>query len=140
MDRRLTLLPPPGPGQVFAPTSWSADGSRLAGTLQPLEQTERSAGLGLALYSLASKTYERLTESGETPRWLSDGRGLVYLDAKKVFLFDLATRKSRPLLSPSSKATFNSVNVSPDDRTLYAVRSSAEGDVWLMTIAGPEER
>jgi serine/threonine protein kinase/Tol biopolymer transport system component len=140
MDRRLTLLPPPGQGQVFAPTSWSADGGRLAGTLQPLEQTERSTGLGLALYTLASKSYERLTESGETPRWLSHGQGLVYLDSGKIFLFDLGPRKSRPLLAPSSNSTFSSVNVSPDDRTLYAVRTSNEGDVWLLTIAGLAER
>ncbi|HSN87191.1 MAG TPA: hypothetical protein VL025_10565, partial [Thermoanaerobaculia bacterium] len=139
--QRLKLLPPPGAGQVFAPTSWSADGGRLAGTLTPAEQTERSSTqLGITIYSLASGAYEQVTESGTTPRWLSHGRGLLYLDAGRIFLLDLTTRKPRPLLPPSSSSVFDSVNVSPDDRTLYVVRASDEGDVWLRTIAGAPER
>ncbi|HSK75565.1 MAG TPA: protein kinase [Thermoanaerobaculia bacterium] len=140
VERRLKLLPLPGRGQVFSPTSWSADGERLAGTVDPAEQTERSEGLGIALYSLAFGTYEKVTESGETPRWLSHGRGLVYLDAGRIFLLDLATRQPRPLLAPSTSSVFTSVNVSPDDRTLYAVRASDQGDVWLRTIADAPER
>ncbi|HSF42287.1 MAG TPA: protein kinase, partial [Thermoanaerobaculia bacterium] len=141
VGQRLKLLPPPDGGQVFAPTSWSADGERLAGTLSPAEQTERSPSqLGITIYSFASRTYEKVTQSGTTPRWLSDGRGLVYLDSGNIFLLDLKTRKPRPLLAPSSNSVFTSVNVSPDDRTLYAVRASDEGDVWLRTIAGAPER
>ena len=140
VERRLKLLPPPGRGQVFSPTSWSADGGRLAGTVDAAEQTERSSRLGIALYTLASGTYEKLTESGETPRWLAHGRGLIYLDAGRIFLLDLATGKPRPLLASSSGSAFTSVNVSPDDRTLFAVRASDEGDVWLRAMPAAPER
>ncbi|HKV09793.1 MAG TPA: protein kinase [Thermoanaerobaculia bacterium] len=140
VERRLKLLPPPGRGQVFSPTSWSADGGRLAGTVDAAEQTERSEGLGIALYSLASGTYEKVTESGRTPRWLSHGRGLVYLDDDRIHLLDLETRQSRPLLAPSASSVFGSVNVSPDDRTLLTVRTSDEGDIWLRTVQAVPER
>jgi serine/threonine protein kinase/Tol biopolymer transport system component len=135
--RRLRALPQPGRGESFAPTSWSADGLSLAGTL---ERADRSAVPGVVVHFLVSGRYERLTETGVTPRWLNGGRGLVYLDGGKVLVYDLAGRRSRLLLDPPPSSTFKAVNVSPDGRYLDAVRLADEGDIWLLAFGGPGER
>ena len=134
---RLRPLPNPGREETFAPTSWSPDGLTLAGTL---ERADRSAVPGVVLHSLTSGSYERLTDTGATPRWLSGGRGLVYLDAGKIFFYDLAGKRPRLLLEPPPSSVFKAVNVSPDGRSLDAVRLSDEGDVWLLTLGDGGER
>jgi serine/threonine protein kinase/Tol biopolymer transport system component len=135
--QRLRPLPRPAPNEGFAPTSWSEDGRTLAGTL---ERADRSSVPGVVLHSLASGTYERLTDTGTTPRWLNGGRGLVFLDGGKVFFYDLAERRARLLLEAPPSSMFKAVNVSPDGRSLDAVRLSDEGDVWLLTLGEARER
>jgi serine/threonine protein kinase/Tol biopolymer transport system component len=133
---RVVPLPPAGRDESFAPTSWSPDGTTLAGTL---DRADRSAAPGVALYSLSSRRFERLTDTGTVPRWLND-RSLVYLDGGKIFLYDLAAKRARLLLEPPPHSTFTSVNVSPDGRFLDAVRLTDEGDVWLATLEEGRER
>src|SRR5262245_33785790 len=64
--------------------SWSPDGRRLAGV------EEHSAGLpvGLVVYSFESQHYERLTDFGTWPAWLSDSRRLMFHDHSKLYLID----------------------------------------------------
>jgi eukaryotic-like serine/threonine-protein kinase len=131
---RVQELPPPGNGQVFAATSWSGDGKYLAGGL---EQTDRSGTPGVVVYSLATGRYERLTDAGGIPRWLHDGRTLLYLQDGKIFRCDLHRKDSHLLLSPPPDSAFISISAGPDDRTLYAVRKIAEGDIWMITLASP---
>jgi serine/threonine protein kinase/Tol biopolymer transport system component len=133
---RVKELPSPGNDQVFSATSWSPDGAYLAGTL------ERNSAVvpGVVVYSLASGRYERLTDAGVTPRWLHDGRTLLYVQDGKIFQCDLRSKSSRLLLDPPQNSMFTSVSLGPDDRALYAVRSSDEGDVWMITLPGGDER
>jgi serine/threonine protein kinase/Tol biopolymer transport system component len=133
---RVEELPSPGNGQVFSATSWSPDGAYLAGTL------ERNGAQipGVVVYSFASGRYERLTDAGSIPRWLHDGRTLLYIQDWKIFLCDLRSKSSRLLLEPPQNSGFTSVSLAPDDRALYAVRSSDEGDVWMLTLPGGDER
>jgi serine/threonine protein kinase/Tol biopolymer transport system component len=131
--RRLELLPrPPGSRETFSPTSWSADGRLLAGTL------ERAGELvpGVVLYSFETGAYERLTDAGTVPVWLSDSRRLLYLRDGKVFQGDARTRESRPLLEPPPHSTYLAVSLSQDDRSLYLVRETDQGDIWLLTLDG----
>ncbi|HEV2843745.1 MAG TPA: protein kinase, partial [Thermoanaerobaculia bacterium] len=134
--RRIRWLPRPAGGrEVFSPTSWSADGQRLAGTL---EQTDGSGVPGVVVYSFATAGYERLTDTGIIPTWLPDSRTVVYLDEGKIFVRSLDTGKSRLLLEPPPSSVFRAVTVAPEGRAIYAVRESDEGDVWMMTVEGGE--
>lgn len=134
--RRVRWLPRPASGrEAFSPTSWSADGQRLAGTLE----ADGSSIPGVVVYTVASGAYERLTAKGIIPVWLPDSRTLLYLDEGKIFIRSLDMGEPRLLLEPPLSSLFTAVAVAPDGRTLYAVRESDEGDIWMMTL-GAEER
>ncbi|MES1243806.1 MAG: LpqB family beta-propeller domain-containing protein [Acidobacteriota bacterium] len=113
---------PPGP---FAPDSWSPDGRWLAGY--------RDSD-GFELYSFADRRFEKVADRGIYVAWLHDGSRLLYLDQGHLRLFDLASRSSRELLAPPAWSAFRRVAVSGDDRTLCLVRSTDEGDVWMLTL------
>ncbi len=134
---QVRLLPAPAEGEVFAANSWSPDGAYLAGSL---EQTRGGSGMipGIVVYSLARQTYERLTATGTIPVWLHDGRSLLYLQDGKVFECDQRSKGSRLVLTPPTNSMFTSLAVGPGDRTLFAVRSSEEGDIWMLTVPGDE--
>ncbi len=112
----------PGP---FAPYSWSPDGRWLAG----YRSTQ-----GFDLYSVEGQYFERGFDKGGYVTWLNDNRRLLYLDQGRLWLFDLATRSSRELLAAPAAFEFTGVAVSRDDRTLCLVRSSDEGDLWMLTL------
>ena len=119
-------LPPfPGDGQLFNGWNWSPDGRVLAGFLNRDD--------GIALYSLASRSFRRISEHGSDPVWLSDSRRLLFLDKGKIHLLDTASGTLRELLSvmPEEIAR-RGFAVSPDDRYIYFSISTTEADVWMV--------
>ncbi|MEX2300557.1 MAG: protein kinase [Bryobacterales bacterium] len=78
----------------FWPYSWSPDGRKLAGHLQ-----RRGTRAGVLVYSFDSLKFERLTEAGGAPRWLSDGRRLLFQQEEKILLVDSQSRRTREVLS-----------------------------------------
>ncbi len=134
---RVQVLPAVADGQIFSATSWSRDGARLAGTV---DRKDGAQTPGVFVYTLAGNRYERLTSQGIIPRWLHDNRTLLYLDDGKIFLCDSRSKASRLLLEPPQGSLFTSVSVGPDDREVYAVRSIDEGDIWMLTLSGGDER
>jgi serine/threonine protein kinase/Tol biopolymer transport system component len=133
----LQLLPSPGEGMVFAVSSWSPDGRYLAGAL---EQAGGASIPGVVVYSFATGRYERLTTQGTIPVWLHDGHTLLYLQDGKIFELDMRSKASRLVLAPPPNSAFKSLSVGPDDRALYTVHVSEEGDVWMLTLPGGDER
>jgi Tol biopolymer transport system component len=129
-QRRPEPLPAPGPGQIFDASSWSANGAWLAGAL---EQEGRPLP-GVVLYSLASRSYSRLTDRGQSPRWLADNRTLFYRDEGRILAVDALTRRVREVLAPSANSSFIAHAVAPDGRTLYVSRATEEGDVCMLTL------
>jgi serine/threonine protein kinase len=125
------LSPPAGGKEIFAAHAWSPDGQYLAGTL---EQTDESAIPGVVVYSFAKSRYERLTGAGSQPVWLHDNRTLLYLQDGKVFRVGLDDRTPRLVLAPPPNSAFKSLALAPDDHTLYAVRATDEGDIWMLTL------
>jgi len=103
--------------------SLSPDGRLLAGFLNRDD--------GIALYSLASRTFRRLTGHGADPVWLSDSRRILFLDGGKIHLLDSASGSTRELVSvmPEQVAR-RGFAVSPDDRHIYFSVSTTEADVW----------
>jgi hypothetical protein len=125
------MLPRTDDGLIFSPSSWSPDGTLLAGTLGRADGTNLP---GVVVYSFASGRYDRLTGSGSIPVWLHDGRTLLYLDEGRIFACDARTRKVSLVLEPPASVLFTSFALGPGDRTLYTVRDTNEGDLWMMRL------
>ncbi|HVR11514.1 MAG TPA: protein kinase, partial [Thermoanaerobaculia bacterium] len=108
------------------PTAWSADGDRLVGlTAEP----------GVFEYSLATGRYQRVTtDAARYPIFLHDGHRVLYLRDGKLMIVDDRTRTPRELFSPPLNSELKSVSASGDDRVIYMVRSTQEGDIWLGTF------
>ncbi len=130
-DRHLAILPAVAPDQAFVAISWSPDGRWLAGQVQ----TGNGAMLpGIAVYSLETGRYQRLSDRGSLPVWLRDSRRLLYLDGGRVFLLDGRTRQAREIEAPPPGSTYTKVVVSRDNRSLFLVRSTDEGDIGMVTM------
>jgi Tol biopolymer transport system component len=117
-------------GAGFHAFDWSPDGRRIAGYRLGTD------GLfaGIVTYSIENRSFERLTETGSWPRWLSDGRRLVYMNEKGgLSLVDSRSKHAHELLSLLPDRLSNPVP-SRDDRWIYFVRHSAEADLWLLTL------
>jgi Tol biopolymer transport system component len=117
-------------GAGFKAFDWSPDGRRIAGY-----RSRPDAVLeGIVTYSIEKRAFERLTETGSNPRWLSDGRRLVYMNEKRgLSLVDSRSKRSHELLFLPPDGLSYPVP-SRDDRWIYFVRRSAEADLWLLTL------
>ncbi len=106
--------------------SWSPDGERLAGQIDMPSR-------GIAVYSMRSRTYERLTDFGEWPVWLPDSRRLLFVaDGKAFYLLDSRSKKVRKIYSVTADV------IGPPrlarDGTAYFSRRVTEADVWMATL------
>jgi serine/threonine protein kinase/Tol biopolymer transport system component len=110
---------------AFGVTSWSPDGSRLAG----FDEQGR-----IVLYSFASRRAEVLPETGTNATWLRDGRSLLFLRDDAVWAIDVPSRRARKLLDPPDHSAFSWIALSPDERTLYLVHSTQEADIGMLTL------
>ncbi|HSS48409.1 MAG TPA: hypothetical protein VLX28_05640, partial [Thermoanaerobaculia bacterium] len=127
----LRNLPPFESGkEIFAAHAWSPDGKVLAGTLEH----EEGSPAGIVVYFFDQRRYERLTDAGSQPIWLHDGKPLLYLYRGKIFRVGLKDHTPRLVLAPPPSSAFRSLALSPDDRSLYAVRPTDEGDIWMLTL------
>jgi WD40 repeat protein len=130
-ERRPLFLPPAGHGMGFTARAWSADGRWLAGLLH---SPDGQPAPGVVLYSLADRSYVRITNRGESMAWLSDSRRLLSWDSGGLFLLDTVSRTSRHVLTTPLGSEYNIVRLSPDDRVLYLSRNTEQGDIWLLTM------
>jgi serine/threonine protein kinase len=125
-------LPPfPNPGEIFDVWSWSPDDNWLAGH-RTLEANGKFKGL--VLYSLRTKTYQNLTESGDHPVWLQDSRRLLFVDdVGKIALIDRELRKITDLLSIKPNEVSSLGQLSRDNRTIVYSAKQREADIWLIS-------
>ena len=116
------------PGIQFVVHDWSPDGARLAGQRTP-------GGGGIVSYSLATKQYERFTDFGEWPAWLSDSRRVVFIaGGKELYLLDTSTKRAQKLLT-STEEVIGPPRPTRDDRHIYFSARTAGADIWLMTLS-----
>jgi Tol biopolymer transport system component len=114
---------------AFTPNSWSPDGARIAGFTGPT-----SPSAGIVLFSLKSRTYERVTTFGEWPVWLPDSRRILFGDGGKHFwVLDTATRETRSIFS-AGRDVLGPPRITPDGRVAVYSRRITESDVHLMTL------
>jgi len=112
----------------FAPTSWSPDGQKLAGTRGPVSSV-------VYVYVFGSRSYRRIAEASTytAPVWLRDSRRLLFADGAGVLLADSQSGKTREVFSVAPNSLWLGA-VSEDNRTIYFSLQSTEADVWLATL------
>ena len=135
-QQSLLKLPPLTDGdEFFAVSSWSPDGKLLAG--HGYSPTRNPRQDGIHVYSLDSGQYEKLTDSGANPRWLSDSQILLYQAVPNLFRLRAVDRLSKEVWEVLSGERENLSNpvVSGDDHTLYYVSThQLESDIWLISL------
>jgi Tol biopolymer transport system component len=119
-------------GHLYSVWSWSPNGQSVAG----FEQREDGGYAGIVVYSPSSRTFEKLTDFGADPVWLSDSQRLLFLNEGKIHLVDRQSRRTREVLSIAPhEIAGRGFAISRDDRQIYFSVSSLEADVWLMNLS-----
>jgi Tol biopolymer transport system component/tRNA A-37 threonylcarbamoyl transferase component Bud32 len=133
-DRRVPVKLPVAADKegAFSATAWSPDGRWLAGNFVGADEAQVP---GVALYSFQNGHRSRLTERGLSPHWLHDSHRLFFFDQGKLFLVDVHTRRVWLALEPPANSTYFWVSSDPIDRSLYLLRQSDEGHIWMLTMS-----
>jgi serine/threonine protein kinase len=114
-------------GSPFIASSWSPDGLSLAGT--------RSGKSGIFLYDLATRRYEKLTDTGWRPVWTPDGTKILFLDDDwKVASLNLSTGEKRGLLTPPASSYYVDMDLDASRGALYLARRQIEGDIVMSIL------
>ncbi|HET9792967.1 MAG TPA: protein kinase, partial [Thermoanaerobaculia bacterium] len=117
----------------YWPTSWSSDGTKLAGVI--IRRDGSTDGIGV--YDFREKHIRRVTGGDPFWRsavWLSDGRRLVMRDRRGISLVDVATGHITPLLDVGGYFVGMSFGVSAGEREITYTETATEGDVWLAEL------
>jgi len=127
-EQEPEVLPaPPDSLAPFGPHAWSPDGRRLAGMISALDR-------GIVIYSFASRRYERLTDYGQWPVWLPDGRRVLFVTGGNAFyVLDVQTRQARRVFSVT-RDVIGPPQITRDGRAIYFTRRVTEADIWLATL------
>jgi serine/threonine-protein kinase len=121
-------LPDPEPALTpFIPHSWSPNGEYLAGDVGYDD-------IGIVVYAFQTRTYERLTDFGQWPVWLPDGRHILFVSGgKKFFVIDRESKEVQEIYS----ATWDVIGpprLTLDGLKMYYSRRSTQADLWLVTL------
>lgn len=122
------ILPAPDSlAALFRPNSWSPDGEWLAGDI-------RYSDDGIAIYSLRTRRYQRLTDFGQWPVWLPDSRRLLFVSGGNAFyIVDRVTRQVRRIYS-TTRDVIGPPRLTRDGRAMFYSRRVTEADIWLATL------
>jgi eukaryotic-like serine/threonine-protein kinase len=107
--------------------SWSPDGQKLAGVWRGGKSS------GVFTYSFATRRYERITDFGFDPVWLSDNYRLLFIFRHKLYLVDTRAKQPREILSPAPLRV-SLVTPSRDDRQIYLSVISPESDIQMLSL------
>ena len=110
-------------------SDWSPDGEKLAGYA-----VSGSAGeAGIFTYSFETRRYEKMSNFGVVPVWLSDNRRLVFHQKDKIYLLDTQTKNSEEILSVAPNRV-QRITISKDNKTAFYVVQKTEADIWLGSL------
>jgi Tol biopolymer transport system component len=120
---------------TFMPWSWSRDATKIAGWIRSGATTDS----GIFVYSLATRSYQRVSPFGQEPVWLSDSRRLLFTalgpDRQGAgYLLDTKTMKVRRLLEAPPHLSIAGIGISRDDRSIYYSLLSSESDIWISSF------
>jgi eukaryotic-like serine/threonine-protein kinase len=119
----------------FMPWSWSPDGASIAGWIRSGAARES----GIFIYSLATRSYRRVSPIGQEPVWLSDSRRLLFTAEGPErqgtgYLLDTKTMQVKLLLPAPPHLSITGIGISRDDRSIYYSVLSTESDVWISSF------
>jgi len=121
---------PDKPLRPFIPNAWSPDGAKLAGMIGFSDR----GGIGVVLYTFASRTYERLTDFGEWPVWFGDSRRLLFVfKGREFWVVDSRTKQTRKIYS-TVWDVLGPPRMTRDGRSVFYSRRVTEGDIYLLTF------
>jgi Tol biopolymer transport system component len=91
--------------------------------------------LKVALLAPLSEECRVLTE-GAFPRWLPDGRRLLFQKADGLYLLDSDSGRYRRILpvSPSFTLIDTGIDLSRDGRAIYYTERTIDSDIWMLTL------
>jgi Tol biopolymer transport system component len=115
----------------YRPWSWSPDGRWII--------AYSDVAGGMIVYSTATAAARRVSETGQKPRWLSDSRRVVYVDAGTLRLMDVESGRSRELYAVRGERLVDPA-ISRNDRTVYFSRHRDEADIWMGTLVATTAR
>jgi Tol biopolymer transport system component len=127
-------LPPLSePDTWFEAASFSPDGRKLAGWQMRVD----GKFTGISLYSFETGGYTRITDFGQQPTWLKDGRRLVFTRGfpqdPGIYLVDSQSRKIHPILSVAPNEV-RVAAISANNDWIYFTFQVTEADIWLATL------
>jgi Tol biopolymer transport system component len=124
----LERLPPPDRELDFWASSWSPDGQRIAG-----EMSRASNPVGIAIYSLADRSYRQLTAAPgvRRPYFLPDGKRLLWTRPQGVEIHDPENGRTRALLAAAPGYDVAWAMLSRDGRHIAWHEQADESDLWL---------
>ncbi len=131
-SRELVL--PASVGGTYYPSSFSPDGSLLAGGVR-----RAGANAGAAIYSLRDGTWRLVhyDQAGFKIRLLDDS-GRFVADAKSAIVaVDGPEARPRVLAEAAAGHRFRNLSISNDRRWLAWIDETDESDIWLMTLDDP---
>jgi eukaryotic-like serine/threonine-protein kinase len=112
--------------------AWSPDGKQIVGGVR---------GGGFGIYSLQTRRFEAILNRGIAPRWLSDGRRILFFDKQGLGIFDLVSRRVSTETLPLQGVAWDDTTVprylSKDGSTLYVRQVLEQGDIWIASFDGP---
>jgi eukaryotic-like serine/threonine-protein kinase len=131
-------LPPIEAGISFAARSWSPDGKWIAGLAW------RSGEMipGIWVYSLAEKSYAKMTDKaasdlgrdfGGGSVWMPDSRTLIISDRGGFVAIDRVTGELMEVFRPTGYGA-GDPSVTADGKTIFFNAERVEGDIWMATI------
>jgi eukaryotic-like serine/threonine-protein kinase len=126
-ERTMVLFPPvDSSGNRFAPTDYSLDGKWLCGVRV---NSKKPAPNGILIYSLAAKTYEVLSDTGNAPLWLHDNRHMIYNRGNNNWcVLDMITKHSKPITNLPKGIVLGKPPA--DNSKLYYFDVRTESDIW----------
>ena len=103
---------------------WSPDGKKLLGTF---------ADGSVAVFSLETNRYEKISDFGAYPMWLPDSVRYVAIARGKIYLGNTATKAVRELYTVEENQ-LRSAAISRDIRMIYFAVQSTESNIWLLDL------
>jgi serine/threonine protein kinase len=119
----------PVKGTEFYATSASPDGKYISGFQANLSNIKNE---GIVIYSINSKSYQKLTDSGTGPNWFNDSKRILYSIDNRFYVLSIETKKSHP----ANDIPINLIDawvyvLSPDSKSIYFINEEKESDIWL---------
>ena len=127
-QRTLQSVPPLDSTHAFIIQGWSPDGKKLVGAPSTATVFEP----GILVYSLDTKTYDRILDRGRAIGWFPDNRRILYFDGNKLLFVDTLTRKSQTIAENLGQEPRSGGALSTDGRSFVFVRADPQSDIWMV--------